>query len=421
MANQVTRPTNRREFMDKLVMPYDTIIGNPNIIFSDPQKLGQPEHNRAFEMSLIGDTDKDYHIGIKDIDEAVKYYFEKVLKLSVVQNNARVNVPISYGNQEDWKAVQQDGFLRDQNGKLLAPLLMFKRTSLTQNRGLGFKLDGNTAHNLQYFETSYNKRNMYTAFNALNGRTPEKKYVVSSTPDYVTIEYSCIVWTYFIEQMDSLIESINFSSRSYWGDPNRFLFYSSIDSFQENLTYALAEDRSVRNEFTITLNGYLIPDTINAKIANANRAFGLSKIIFGLETANSSEQFTANIAQPKVKKIASVIAADSVNITNTINNYGTGLPTDVAAYLTTNSELLGTYVSSTQMLFAKGWATAPTGIPANNINNFSFFINSGYIDPTAIISFVDNGNGTSTLTIDPVILKFSFDSTDTVFASGKFS
>ena len=73
------------------------------------------------------------------------------------------------------------------------------------------------------------------------------------------------------------------------------------------------------------------------------------------------------------------------------------------------------------MIFAKGWLTAPTGIPANNVNNFSFFINSGYIDPTAIVSFVDNLNGTSTLTIDPIILKFSFDSTDTVFASGKFS
>ena len=113
MANQVTRPTKRKEFMDKLVVPYVETAGNPNQVFSEPQKLGQPEHNRAFETSLRGDTDKDFYIGIKDFDEAVKYYFDNVLKLSVLQNNTNVMVPTLYGNQENWKSIQLDGYLND--------------------------------------------------------------------------------------------------------------------------------------------------------------------------------------------------------------------------------------------------------------------------------------------------------------------
>ena len=228
MANQVTRPKNRKEFMDKLVLPYTPNQGDPNAVFSQPQKLGQPETNRALEVSVKKDLDKDFSIGIKDFDEALKYYFDNVLKLNVTQNGARVEVPVLYGNQENWKDIQLDGYLRDRNGKMMAPMLFFRRTGIEQNKNLGFKLDGNQAHNLQYFEGGYDRRNVYSNFNVLNSRVPSKKYIVSVTPDYVTVTYSCIVWTYFVEQMDKLIESLNFASRSYWGNPNKFLFYTCL-------------------------------------------------------------------------------------------------------------------------------------------------------------------------------------------------
>ncbi len=70
--------------------------------------------------------------------------------------------------------------------------------------------------------------------------------------------------------MDKVIEALNFASRSYWGDPNRFQFYSSIESFQDSITYEIGDNRAVRTNFNLTLNGYLIPDTINKKLANAN-------------------------------------------------------------------------------------------------------------------------------------------------------
>ena len=414
MAIQVVRPQNRQEFMSKLVGPaYDPKEGTVPKPFSEPTKLGQPEQNRAYQISVKGDTEKDFYIGIKDIDEAVSYYFNDVLKLAVVQNNTRVPIPIIYGTPENWKSVQLDGYYRDDNGKLMAPLLMFKRRSITQNRDLGNKLDGNLVHNLQTFQTRYNKRNFYSNFSVLNSRSPETKYVVAVTPAYVTIEYECIVWTYFVEQMDKLIESLNFASRSYWGDPNRFQFYSSIESFEDSITYNLGDNRAVRTNFTLTLNGYLIPDTINKKLANASVYYGVSEIVFGIETTSGIEEFTVRAANPE-SNIKSVLISDSQNIVNNV------VGDDSLLYLGINKTVVGVYSSPTTIVFPATWAVAPAPLPATGVDNFTFFVNGQYIEKTAIVSFTEVG-GTSVLVVDTDVLGFTFDSTDLVLGIGKFN
>jgi|LakMenEpi03Aug12_release.lakeMendotaPanAssembly.Ray.scaffolds.fasta_scaffold117212_3 hypothetical protein len=416
MSTQIVRPQNRREFLDKLVDPYDPKVGNPNNIFSEPTKLGQPEENRARQISVKGDTEKDFYIGIKDIDEAVMYYFNNVLKLSVIQNNTRVPIPILYGTPENWKSVQQDGYYRDQNEKLMAPLLMFKRKSVTQNRNLGNKLDGNLVHNIQLFETRYNKRNFYSNFSTLTNRSPEKKYIVSVTPDYVTVDYEVYVWTYFVEQMDKVVESLNFASRSYWGDPNRFQFYSSIDSFDDTVTYNLGENRTVRSSFNLTLNGYLIPDSINKKLANANVYYGVSQVVFGLETTSGVEEFNTSVSKTKSSGIKSPLINDSVNNVNIISNVNPALIT----YLDTNKSVTGTNQSPTTVVFPAGWLTAPTPLPPTDIDNFIFFVNGQYVEKTSIVSFTTDGY-TSTLVINPNLLQYTLEESDTIIATGKFN
>lgn len=412
---QVTRPQSRREFMTKLEVPGFT---NPNEVFSEPQKLGQPEFNRALEYTRKNDKDKVFSIGIKDIDEAVMYYFTEVLKLQVNQNNAKVNVPIIYGTPENWKSVQQDGYYRDQKGKLMAPLIMFKRASITQNRNLGNKIDGNKAHNLQLFEKKYSARNAYSNFAALTSRVPEREYLVSIIPDYVTVEYTCVVFTYFVEQMDSIIESLNFASRSYWGDPNKFLFYSSIENFQDNLTFETGEDRVVKSTFTLTLNGYLIPDTEMSKIAGASKAYGLTKVVFGIETTSGTETVTS--AAKKVGSPAKgALVNDSVNNVYNVNVNGGSVDPAVLAYLNTNKQVTGSFVTPTTATFNNAWYTAPSPLTTTDAN-FSFFINGSFVDRAAIVSFEQAGS-VSTLTIDPVKLEYSLDAGDYIVAIGKFS
>jgi len=281
---QIVRPQNRREFMDKLIVPKDPEYGNPNLIFSEPFKPGQPEFNRAYETSFEPTGDKKFSIGVKDIDEAVMWHFNNALKLSVYQNNNTILVPIIYGDPEKWKSVQRDGYYRDGASRIMPPLLMFKRASVVQNRTLGNKLDGNRAYNVQLFEKPFSKRNIYDNFNVLQNQKPQKEYAVVVTPDYVTINYKCIMWTNFVEQMDKLIEAVNFASNSYWGDPSSFQFLVKMETFSDIQTYEQGEDRLVRTDFDMTLNGYLIPDSLNAYLAQlTSKTYNLCKVVFNTE------------------------------------------------------------------------------------------------------------------------------------------
>lgn len=286
MGQQV-RPKSRKEFLNQLVTPSDPQYGNPNIIPSEPFKPGQPEFNRAYETSLKDLQDKKFSIGIKDIDEAIMYYFNNVLKLTVKQNNDTVLVPILYGSPEKWKSVQADGYYRDGAARLMSPLVMFKRESVVQNRTLGNKIDGNSAHNVQLFERPYSRRNVYDNFHILQNQKPQKEFVVVVTPDYVTVNYKCIMWTNYVEQMDKLIEAVNFASNSYWGDSSKFQFLTKIETFTDSQTYDQGEDRLVRSEFDMTLNGYLIPDSVNAYLAQlSSKTYNLCKIVFNTEIVN---------------------------------------------------------------------------------------------------------------------------------------
>lgn len=283
---QKVRPQTRKEFMDKLYVPTDPRYGNPNLTFSEPFKPGQPEINRAYETAYEPTGDKKFSVGIQDIDEAIMFYFNNVLKLTVLQNNSTVLVPVIYGSPEKWKSVQYDGYYRDNTSKIMSPLLMYKRTSVVQNRTLGNKLDGNSAHNVQLFEKAYSRRNIYDNFNVLRNQKPQKEFAVVVTPDYVTVNYTCIIWTNYVEQMDKLIEAINFASNSYWGDPTLFQFLAKIETFNDSQTYEQGEDRLVRTEFDLSLNGYLIPDSVNAHLAQlSGKTYNLCKIIFNTEQA----------------------------------------------------------------------------------------------------------------------------------------
>jgi hypothetical protein len=47
------------------------------------------DFNRSTKISFKGDTSKPFSIGIQDLDEAVFYYFNNVIKPFVYQNGER--------------------------------------------------------------------------------------------------------------------------------------------------------------------------------------------------------------------------------------------------------------------------------------------------------------------------------------------
>jgi hypothetical protein len=424
MANKyIPRPENRREFMNKLVKPTDPTTGNPNQIYSETVRPGEPEFNRGYQISEKGDTDINVSVGIKDIDEAVLYYFLNVIKPSVTQNNIRRDVPVIYGSPERWKSVQADGYYKDFQGKIQVPLIMFKRDSIEKNRDLGNKLDGNKVHNLIVVQKGFNRRNAYDNFAVLTNRVPQKEYIVAFPPDYVTVTYSCVIFTDFVEQMDKLVEAISFASDSYWGDPTKYQFRAKIDSYSTQTALEYGNDRAVKSTFNIILNGYIIPDSINKEVASANRVYSTSQVIFGFEAAGSAEEFVAttnkSITQTSNRRtIAAIAAADSINVSLTQNI--TNISPDSLVYINTNVNLTGTVTGVDTATFNAGWLIAPAGLPATSVDNFTFFCNGQFVEKTAVISFTEL-NSISTLVIDTAALGFTLSNGDEVVAIGKFN
>ncbi|NBP04551.1 MAG: hypothetical protein EBU90_31605, partial [Proteobacteria bacterium] len=276
----------------------------------------------------------------------------------------------------------------------------------------------NKVNNLVLVQTRYTRRNVYDNFAALTNRVPEKKYIVAFPPDYLTLTYSCVIFTDFVEQMDKLVEAINFASDSYWGDPSKFQFRAKIDTYSTQTALEIGQDRAIKSTFNIVLSGYVIPDTLNREVASVNRLFSTTQVVFGLETAESAEVFTANLNKPTRKTIAAIAANDSVNVT--INQTTSNVAPSTLTYINTNKQLTGTVTNSTTVTFGSGWLVAPTGLPTTSVDNFTFFCNGQFIEKTAIISFTEF-NSVSTLVIDPTQLSYSLEVDDEVIAIGKFA
>ena len=281
------RPYTKREFLSKLQKPYVNPDTKEEVLPKQtppslPLKPGQPEINRALEVSLKDDDkNKTISIGLKDIDSAILFYLENVIKPTITQNDRRLSVPIIYGSPERWKSMQADGFYRDKNGKTMIPLLMFKRDSFTKNNTIGNKLDGNKVNNLKYFETGYSKRNIYDNFNVLQNQKRQKEYILGIIPDYIDITYSMSIFTDYVEQANEITEAVEFAARSYWGDPERFMFRANIDTFNTPVLLENGSDRANRTTMNVLVNGYIIPSGINAAMAGPSpKSYNVTKTVF---------------------------------------------------------------------------------------------------------------------------------------------
>ena len=254
--------------------------------YGNPNKAIPSENNRATKISWKGDNTKPFSIGFKDIDEAVLYYLQNVIKPFVIQNGERIEVPVIYGSPERWKSVQKDGYYKDKNGAIMLPLMVFKRDNIENIRNISNKLDANQPNNFEVFEKKYTSRNAYDSFNVLNDIKPQKEYYAVIMPDYVKITYSCIISTYYIEQLNKIVEAVNYASDAYWGDPERYKFRVRIDNINTPTELVTNSLRSVKANFNMILTGQIVPDLIQKDTSAINKFFNKTKTIFSLETVS---------------------------------------------------------------------------------------------------------------------------------------
>ena len=296
MANQKTpRPKTQKEILlsnpvqDTYKNPENgETTGNPNRAFPD-------KSNRGNQISFRDDKVKPFSLGLKENDEAIVFYMENVIKPTVTQNGVVQKVPIYYGSPERWAQVQKEGYFRDLKGKIMMPVITYKRVNVEKNRNIANKIDANYPNNVQLFQKPYSINNQYDNFNILNNRIPKKESYAVVMPDYVTLTYDFIISTYYVEQMNKIVEAMNYASDSYWGNKERFQFNARIDNYATTVELVTAGNRLVKTNFSLKLNGYLIPDTIQKELAAVKKLSNATQLIFNMETVSKIPESNTSI------------------------------------------------------------------------------------------------------------------------------
>lgn len=372
----------------------------------------KPVFNRANEVSRANDTLKELSIGLSDHDYAIQYYFQNIIKPQVDDAGTMRDVPVMYGAPEKWKNMQADGYFRDKQGKILTPLISFRRTGVLKNKTLGSKVDANNPALYYTQQRMYSPENRYDQFSVLNNSKPIQTFINTVMPDYVELTYEVIIWTDYIEQMNKIVESVLYTEGSYWGEKERFKFRTKIDNFTNTTDLLQDAERIVRTNFTLTLYGQIVPDALVKQLSNR------------LSTKTFSPRQL--VVETDIEDRPIVVGAIEKAAVYTPSTLGGSKPTSInaltIAYLSTNKSIERTSISVPDTAtFTANFLQAPSGLPATSVDNFTFFINGLYIEPSAIVSFTNPSSNVCTLVVDTAELGFTLQADDELVAIGKFT
>ena len=237
------------------------------------------KENRAFEVRRDKDTEKDFSVTLIDIDSTVLNYMDRVISPTIVDAGRQVKVPINYSSPERWKSIQKDGAIRDKNGKMQCPAIAFRRSTMQRNDGL---ITFNRY--LQYpVIKRFSEKNKYDKFSVMNGFSPVKEVYSVAMADHVIVNYDFIIWTDLVEQGNSIVESINFSTEDYWGDKTRFKFRTSISDYNFETTVDAGQDRVVKTTFSLMVYAYLLPNRYENYKSVVEKAFTPRKVVINFD------------------------------------------------------------------------------------------------------------------------------------------
>lgn len=242
------------------------------------------------------DYTKNYAITLKDIDTSMMDHMKSVMKLSVGSAGETKNVPIMYANQERWVNARKNNFMKDKTGSIILPLVLFRRTSLEKNTNMyvGMEHDVERKFSRVVRNSQWSKDNRYDRFAVQTGKKPITENVVTGVPDHVVVNYDFIVWTNFIEQMNTIIEGFIEQDNIYWGGSNTYKFLSKVEGITDSTEMSVDTERFIKSTFNVTTYAYLLPEYVSSiltnKVSQTSRELTPGKIIFGFEGDATDEQ-----------------------------------------------------------------------------------------------------------------------------------
>jgi|2_EtaG_2_1085320.scaffolds.fasta_scaffold05711_3 hypothetical protein len=245
--------------------------------------------NRSTSITPGKDLTKNYAITLKDVDTAILTHVKDVMKPIIREANETIKIPVMYGNEERWKTARKRGFIRDKQGAFILPLIMLKRTSLEKSTEMPFDFTHDVKRkNIEVVRSNqWSKKNRYDRFTVLQGVKPQEERLVTTMPNFVNITYEFVLWTNFIEQMNTLVESFTEQNYTYWGNSEEYKFLCTIDSIADASEVDVSGERFIKSTFSVLTKSYLLPEETNSivtnKISNLQKKLTPSRVVFGYE------------------------------------------------------------------------------------------------------------------------------------------
>jgi len=218
-------------------------------------------------------------ISLFDIDYAMMSYLEDTALPTLDNNGVALKIPVIYGNSERWNGARRQGVFRDDKGKIQLPLMMIRRTSIAKDDQMPML----NRHVSYSGITKYSKNNRYDRFTLL-GKNTQPKYEIFKIqmPEYVELNYDCMVWTSYTEHLNSVIEQLQYSG-TYWGDKDGFKFRTTLGDFNVVNEVGEGTERINRIEFSLTVKAYLLPEKFDGE-NTIKKSFSTKRVVVATET-----------------------------------------------------------------------------------------------------------------------------------------
>jgi len=218
-------------------------------------------------------------ISLFDIDYAMMSYLEDTALPVLDNNGVTLKIPVIYGNSERWNGARRQGVFRDDKGKIQLPLMMIRRTSIAKDDQMPML----NRHVSYSGITKYSKDNRYDRFTLL-GKTTQPKYEIYKIqmPEYVELNYDCMVWTSYTEHLNAVIEQLQYTG-TYWGDKDKFKFRTTLGDFNVVNEVGEGTERINRIEFSLTVKAYLLPEKFDGE-STTKKSFSSKRIVVATET-----------------------------------------------------------------------------------------------------------------------------------------
>jgi hypothetical protein len=234
--------------------------------------------NRASEIkSNKGDLKQS--VSLFDIDYAMMSYLEDTALPTLDDNGKALKIPVIYGNSERWTGARRQGIYRDTHGKIQLPLMMIRRTSISKDDTMPML----NRHVSYSGITRYSKDNRYDRFTLL-GKVTQPKYEIYKIkmPEYVELNYDCMVWTSYTEHLNAVIEQLQYTG-TYWGDKDKFKFRTTLGEFNVVNEVGGGTERINRVEFSLGVKAYLLPESFDGE-STIKKSISTKRVVVATET-----------------------------------------------------------------------------------------------------------------------------------------